>query len=160
MLQFRNWLRHLAGKLGFRISWPKRKEIKPKRPAVEQLEDRLAPATLVVNALADNITDTSHLTLRDAITLVNNAGNSNSLGQSSMPSGWASQIAGTFGSSDTIQFDSSLSGGTITLGGTELPQIANNVTITGMGATSWRSAATARAACLTLPAGPPSASRG
>ena len=28
-----------------------------------------------------------------------------SLGQANMPAGWASQISGTFGTSDTIQFD-------------------------------------------------------
>ena len=34
----------------------------------------------------------------------------------------------------SIQFDSSLSGATITLNGTELPQITNGLTITGLGA--------------------------
>src|SRR5205823_1033051 len=77
------------------------------------LESRLAPATLTVNTLADNTTDTTVLTLRDAITLVNNAGNPSSLGQGSMPSGWASQINTTnaFGTQDTILFDSSLDSG-------------------------------------------------
>jgi hypothetical protein len=71
------------------------------------LEDRLAPATISVNTTADNTSDTSVLTLRDAITLVNNAGDPTSLGQSSMPAGWASQIDTTnpFGSNDTIQFN-------------------------------------------------------
>src|SRR5262249_60624381 len=69
---------------------------------LERLEARLAPATLWVNTTADNTTDTSVLTLRDAITLVNNAGDPASLVQSSMPSGWASQIDTTnpFGTSD------------------------------------------------------------
>ncbi|HEY7423917.1 MAG TPA: hypothetical protein VH682_06695, partial [Gemmataceae bacterium] len=62
------------------------------RLCLEVLEDRLAPAVLTVNSLSDNTSDTSVLTLRDAITLVNNAGNPASLGQSSMPAGWASQI--------------------------------------------------------------------
>jgi hypothetical protein len=52
------------------------------------LEDRLAPATLTVNSPADNTTDTTVLTLRDAVTLVNNAGDPMSLGQSSMPGGY------------------------------------------------------------------------
>jgi hypothetical protein len=81
------------------------------RPRVELLEDRTAPATLTVNTTADNTTDTSVLTLRDAITLVNNGGNPTSLGQSTMPAGWASQIntANPFGGNDTIQFNISTS---------------------------------------------------
>src|SRR6516165_2747058 len=70
---------------------------------LEVLEDRLSPAVLTVNTTADNTTDTSVLTLRDAITLANSAGDPTALGQSSMPAGWASQIDTTnpFGSSDT-----------------------------------------------------------
>src|SRR5438876_11797734 len=103
------------------------------KPCLEALEDRLAPAALTVNSLADNITDTSVLTLRDAIVLVDNGGNPASLGQSSMPSGWASQISGPFGSNDAIGFESSLFGATqqtITLGGTEL-LLSRNVNIHG-----------------------------
>ncbi len=101
---------------------------------LEQLEVRLAPATLVVNSFADNITDTSHLTLRDAITLVNNGGQSTSLGQSTMPAGWNSQISnGAFGTNDMINFSSALNGTTITLNGTAL-SISSNVTIAGPGA--------------------------
>jgi hypothetical protein len=76
------------------------------KPTLELLEDRLAPATLTVNTTADNTTDTSVLTLRDAITLVNHAGDPASLGQPSMPTGWAAQIDTTspFGSNDTIDF--------------------------------------------------------
>src|SRR4051812_36638218 len=62
------------------------------QPRLEALEDRLAPATLTVNSPADNTADTSVLTLREAITLVNNGGDPTSLGQASMPAGWASQI--------------------------------------------------------------------
>ncbi|HET6880874.1 MAG TPA: right-handed parallel beta-helix repeat-containing protein [Pirellulales bacterium] len=69
-------------------------------------------AVLTVNSLGDNPADTSALTLRDAITLVNNSGNAGSLGQSGMPAGWASQISGEFGSNDMIQFDPSLFGAT------------------------------------------------
>jgi Bacterial Ig-like domain (group 3)/RTX calcium-binding nonapeptide repeat (4 copies)/NHL repeat len=105
-------------------------------PRIELLEDRLVPATLTVNSLLDNITDTSVLTLRDAVALVNSSGNQASLGQSSMPAGWASQISGSFGSNDTIQFDASLLGPTlqtITLGGSDL-HLGQNVSITGPGA--------------------------
>jgi hypothetical protein len=41
---------------------------------LEVLEHRLSPAVLTVNTTADNTTDTSVLTLRDAITLANSAG--------------------------------------------------------------------------------------
>ncbi len=78
------------------------------RPTVEVLEDRFAPAVLTVNTLTDGTGDTSHLDLREALTLVNHGGNPASLNQSSMPAGWASQISGVFGSNDTIQFDPSL----------------------------------------------------
>src|SRR5262249_18504974 len=75
--------------------------------SLEPLETRLAPAILTVNTTADNTTDTSVLTLRDAITLVNHAGNPASLGQSTMSAGWAAQINTTspFGSNDTIEFN-------------------------------------------------------
>ena len=106
------------------------------RPRLEQLEDRLTPSTLTVNTLADNITDTSFLTLREAVLLVNSGGDLTSLGQSSMPSGWASQIADSFGSNDTIQFDPSLFTSTlqtITLGGSEL-SLLRDMSIIGPGA--------------------------
>jgi hypothetical protein len=63
------------------------------------------------------------LTLRDAVVLVNNGGDPAAPGQSTMPSAWASQLAGSFGSNDTIQFDSNLLGATqqtIILNGSEL----------------------------------------
>jgi hypothetical protein len=85
---------------------------------LETLEDRSAPAVLTVNTLADTTTDTGHLSLRDAITLVNNGGNQAALNQSLMPAGWASQINTTtnpFGANDTIQFDPGLAGKTIAL---------------------------------------------
>jgi hypothetical protein len=111
------------------------------KPRLELLEDRLAPATLTVNTKVDDPTSTitTALTLRDAITLVNNAGNPASLGQQTIPTGWESQINTTtnsFGSNDTIQFDPNILGGqTITLG-SALPTLSSNVTIFGLGATS------------------------
>src|SRR5262245_33000046 len=46
MLNFRNWMRKLASRLGYRISWPNRKkEVVPFKPHLEALEVRLAPAT-------------------------------------------------------------------------------------------------------------------
>jgi len=61
------------------------------RPCLEGLEDRLTPSTLTVNTLADNTTDSSLLTLRDAIVLINNGGDPTALGQPSMP-GAASNV--------------------------------------------------------------------
>jgi hypothetical protein len=112
---------------------------------LEVLEGRLAPATLTVNSAADNTSDTSVLTLRDAITLVNSGGNPASLGQTSMPAGWQSQISGGFvnavggTSQDTIQFAQALDGQTITLsaGSARAPgwlEIGKNVSIIGPGA--------------------------
>jgi hypothetical protein len=114
------------------------------RPRVEVLEDRQAPAVLTVNTTADNTTDTSVLTFRDAITLVDNGGNPASLGQASMPTGWASQIDSTnpFGTNDTINFNitatSDSGGGYNSTTGvatikplSALPQITNAVIING-----------------------------
>jgi predicted outer membrane repeat protein len=101
------------------------------RPALEPVENRIAPATLTVNTTDDNTTDTGFLTLREAITLVNNGGNPTSLGQSSLPAGWASQITGAFGSNDTIQFMPGLAS-PIALTGS-LPAFTASVTITGPG---------------------------
>ena len=100
------------------------------QPSLEVLEVRMMPATLIVNSTADNTTDASHLTLRDAIMLVNNAGNT-----SFLPGGWSGggQISGTYGTNDTIDFSVT---GTLTLAGTELPQITKNVAIVGPGASS------------------------
>jgi len=148
---FRAWLRKLSGRFFRRPirhvgrnPW----QYQNFKPLLEMLETRLVPfgagggggpAILIVNTADDNTSDTSVLTLREAITLVNNNGDPNSLGQHhGMPGGWASQITGHFGNSgDTIKFDSSvLSDKTIILGGTELPQITTSVTITGLGASS------------------------
>jgi parallel beta-helix repeat protein len=105
-------------------------------PRLEALEGRLAPATLTVNSTQDDSTTvlTTQLTLRDAITLVNHAGDLSSVGQTQMPAGW--KISGPFGTNDTIEFDSSLTSGgpaTITLN-SALPALAANVTLQGPGA--------------------------
>src|SRR6266851_3188672 len=99
-------LRSAAGKRGHR-----RPEQRRKRSAkiwLEALEDRLAPATLIVNSVGDNTTPDSLLTLREAILLVDNAGDATTaLGRTSLTLGETAQISGTFGSNDTIQFASS-----------------------------------------------------
>src|SRR5262249_51378857 len=108
-MSFASWIRTLN-------SVPARSRITRKCPplrrraatlSLECLEDRLAPAVLTVNTAADNTSYTSGRTLGEAIPLVNNAGDPASLGQSSMPAGWAAQIDTTspFGSTDTINFN-------------------------------------------------------
>jgi hypothetical protein len=136
-----NWLSKLVPQLSRSAGVGRSRQARSGRPNrrprlfLELLESRLAPALLTVNSLADNTADTSVLTLRDAIGLVNNAGDPTSLGQVSMPGGWSAQVAGSFGSNDTIQFDSTLFGATqqtITLGGSEL-LLSQRVTLNGPG---------------------------
>jgi predicted outer membrane repeat protein len=98
---------------------------------LEPVENRIAPATLTVNTTDDNTTDTGFLTLREAITLVNDGGNPMSLGQASLPAGWSAQITGTFGTNDTLQFVPGLAS-PIALTGF-LPAFTANVTVTGPG---------------------------
>src|ERR1700735_1802165 len=93
---FRAWLRGISGRSCESSTHANRRSTRL-RPVLQMLEGRLTPATLFVNTSLDNTTDTSHLTLRDAVTLVNNDGDPNSLGQSSMPNGWATQTTGAFG---------------------------------------------------------------
>src|SRR5262249_37666891 len=88
------------------------------RPALELLEDRLAPAILTVNSALDtaNASD-PYLSLREAIALVNSA---------TLPSGLSAQITGQIrgtlhaGGTDTIRFDHTKVTAPITLGGTRL----------------------------------------
>jgi hypothetical protein len=84
-------------------------------PALEVLEDRLAPANLTVNSVADNTTADTSLTLREAVLLVDAGGNATTAVGRALTTGESGQITGTFGSNDTILFDPSLAGKTITL---------------------------------------------
>jgi parallel beta-helix repeat protein/predicted outer membrane repeat protein len=104
-----------------------------RRPALEPLEDRLVPATLVVDSLADTAHATdSYLSLREAVALVNSP---------TLPSGLSAQILaqinGTLhaGGTDTIGFDPTTVTGPITLGGTQLelslPSSTARITIGG-----------------------------
>ena len=76
-MTFKQWLRNLFGFRG-RAARPSRRGkfgLPPRLrwvPRVEFLDERLAPATLVVNSSADNSTaGNSLLTLREAILSVN-----------------------------------------------------------------------------------------
>src|SRR5262249_52874003 len=90
------------------------------RLTLELLEDRLAPATLTVNTLVDSIGG-SQLSLRDAILAVDG-------GSYSGPA--TGQVSGTFGSNDTMLFQSALNG-TLSLTTANGPLvISKNLTIT------------------------------
>ena len=88
------------------------------RLSIEALEDRLTPATLTVNSMADtaNATD-AYLSLREAIAIVNSA---------TLPSGLSSQITGQISGTlhggnaePQIVFDHTKVTAAITLGGAE-----------------------------------------
>jgi hypothetical protein len=103
------------------------------RPVLEALEDRMAPAILTVNSMADtaNVSD-GYLSLREAVAIVNSA---------TLPSGLSAQIAGQMsgtlhgGGTDTIVFDHTKVTGPITLGDAQLelslPSTAAIITIDG-----------------------------
>src|SRR5438093_10619739 len=113
---------------------PRRNGWRPRRLRLrlEQLEDRLAPATLTVTTVADDITpNDGSVSLREAITAVN-AGND--LGDPDI----TAQSPGTFGINDTINFNIAGAGvRTINVGtdasaaGIPLPTIVNPVTLNG-----------------------------
>jgi hypothetical protein len=93
---------------------------------MEPLEDRLAPATLIVNTTADVVNPSDGtLSLRDAISAVD-AGNVNGL-----TLGEQGQVTGTFGSNDIIQFAISGSGVQTILPTSALPTITKAVVIDG-----------------------------
>jgi hypothetical protein len=117
----RSWIRNLFAR---RVTRPIRKKPPRARPTLEALEDRLPPATLTVNTLLDETTADSTLSLREAINVVN-SGSTAGLSPAEM-----AQISGTLGVNDTIQFDSSLAGGTISLSGTQLELSKTNETVT------------------------------
>jgi CSLREA domain-containing protein len=100
-------------------------------PRLELLEGRLAPALLIVNTTADETTPDNYLSLREAINVVN----TQSLSGLSLAEQQQIFFGPPLGPKDTIQFDPSLNGQTITLTMGEL-QILRRVTITGPGASA------------------------
>src|SRR5438067_5778339 len=109
---------------------PRRGQRPPGRRGVlrlEALEDRLAPAVLTVNTLADQTTADNVLSLREAVGVVN-SGSTGGLSGAEQ-----TQVAGTLGSNDTIQFSLPAGPQTLTLTGGAL-NLTRNVTVTGPGA--------------------------
>src|SRR6185369_6646868 len=81
---------------------------RPFKPLLEALEDRVTPATLTVNTLADDLNSDSLLTLREAMTLVN-AGTTNDPGNGldrALSADELRQVNGDLGTADVIRFES------------------------------------------------------
>jgi hypothetical protein len=97
--------------------------------SLDVLEDRTAPAVLIVSTAADNTAQDNLLTLREAIALVNAAGDANAALSRNLTTAEETQVSGAFGSGDTIGFASDLSG-PITLQQGQFV-IARAVSITG-----------------------------
>src|SRR5438552_2372448 len=105
---------------------------RPRRPWLETLEDRLAPATITVTTVADDVTpNDGTVSLREAITAIN-SGNAAAFPEIAL------QNPGTFGTNDTINFNIPMAGvQTINVGasagatGIPLPTIIRPLTING-----------------------------
>src|SRR5436190_15519115 len=107
----RPWLKWLySPRQGQRNSSHQKRRL---RPLLELLEDRNAPAVLTVSSLADGAISgsTPTLSLREAVALVDTAGTATDGSGNSLAVAKTSQVSGSFGSNDTIQFDPSLAGG-------------------------------------------------
>jgi predicted outer membrane repeat protein len=94
------------------------------RPALEVLEDRLAPALLTVNTLQDG-NPSAFLSLREAVNVVNSGSTAG------LTAAQLAQVSGAVGNNDTIQIAAGLAGA-ITLTGGEI-DITQDVTINGPG---------------------------
>jgi titin len=114
------------------FSWFRKQGRRPSRhvrpavhPAIEVLENRLAPAVLTVNTLQDD-NPSDFLSLREAVSVVNSGS------MTGLSPAQQNQISDTLGTNDTIVFAPGLSG-TITLTGGAIG-ITQDVTIDGPGA--------------------------
>jgi len=86
--------------------------------AIESLERRVLFSTVTVNTLLDDTTIDSLMSLREAVSLIQNGGDDTAAIGRSLTTGEQAQIDTTepYGTNDTIVFDSSLAGQTISLG--------------------------------------------
>src|SRR5215470_10792583 len=108
------WLKAMSRKSGGARRAPCRGQRLSGRRCVlrlEALEDRLAPAVLTVNTLADETTADNSLSLREAVRVVNSGSTSG------LSSAELAQVSGTLGSNDTIQFNLPSGPQTLTLTG-------------------------------------------
>ena len=100
--------------------------------AIESLEQRLVFSTLTVNTLADNVTSDNFLSLREAVLLVEHAGDASAALSRALTTAEESQIDSTttaFGTSDKVIFGSTIATGTLDL---DSPiSIANQISIEG-----------------------------
>ncbi len=112
---------------------------RPVRPTLTLLEDRLAPAVLTVNSLADAVSAAGPtLTLPEAIALIDSGGTATDAAGASLAAAKAGQIdaAQPFGDGDVIRFAPNLFGPNqqqITLADGEL-SLDRSVSILGPGA--------------------------
>jgi hypothetical protein len=83
--------------------------------ASAQVSINVDAMTLTVNSVADNTTADNSLTLREAVLLADAGGNATAALGRSLTAGEAGQITYNSSGTDTIVFDSSLAGQTITL---------------------------------------------
>src|ERR1051326_1398910 len=94
------WLKAMSRKSEAPRRAPRRGQRLPGRrsvPRLEALENRLAPAVLTVNTLADQVTANNFLSLREAVGVVNSGSTSG------LSTAERAQVSGTLGSNDTIQ---------------------------------------------------------
>ncbi|HLJ92896.1 MAG TPA: CSLREA domain-containing protein [Gemmataceae bacterium] len=110
-----------------RSKGPSRRVQLTRRPILEPLENRLAPAVLMVTTSGDDVThNDGTVSLREAILAINAGG---SQGDPDI----IAQNPGTFGTNDTIIFSPSLDLKTITLTSGVLT-LSRSMTINGLGA--------------------------
>src|SRR5262249_14390428 len=118
-MTFTNWLRDLRGNAHSQRatgngSQTVRKAWARFRPRLEVLEDRLAPALLIVNTTNDEMMANDVLSLREAINVVNTQS------ENGLSDAEKAQIHSTLGDHDAIQFDLGVNPQTIALTGGEL----------------------------------------
>jgi hypothetical protein len=102
-------------------SAPARRQ-RARRLFLENLEDRSLMATLTVNTTADGRVADGHLSLREAIAVINLQTTAE------LDAGGLAQVSGTLGNHDTVLFESAL--GPITLTSAQI-RLARNVDIDG-----------------------------
>src|SRR5262249_54552485 len=86
-----------------------------KTASAQVLINVLILETLTVNSVADNTTADNYLTLREAVLLADAGGDATAALGRPLTAGEAAQITRISGGNDTILFDPSLAGRTITL---------------------------------------------